>query len=138
MRAILVVGVDANDQTYFERAPFYNVKQGLRPAKSYENRSELIYVAARSCEIDNAMEKPRPIYCLIRSDRYLAWRPIALGPQQAGVQDRLELPNETARRPNDGSPDLGACASDRHVTTKRGSYIGDLLPFISAFASHFH
>jgi hypothetical protein len=24
MRALLVVGVDANDQTYFKRAPFYN------------------------------------------------------------------------------------------------------------------
>jgi hypothetical protein len=56
-------------KTYSKRAPFYNVKQGLRPAKSYENRSELIYVAARSGKIDDAMDKPRPIYCLIRSMR---------------------------------------------------------------------
>jgi hypothetical protein len=48
-------------KTYFKGAPFYNVQEGLRPANSYENGSELIYAAARSGEVDNAMEKPRPI-----------------------------------------------------------------------------
>jgi hypothetical protein len=43
--------------------------RAFRPAKSYENRSELIYAAARSGEVDDAMDKPRPIYCLIRSMR---------------------------------------------------------------------
>src|SRR5215831_12763721 len=52
-----------------KRAHLYIVEQGLRPANSYENGSELIYAAARSGEIDDAMEKPRPIYCLIRSMR---------------------------------------------------------------------
>jgi len=61
MRVLLVVGNDANDQTYSKRAPSYNVQEGLRPANSYENGSELIYAAARSGEVDNAMEKPRPI-----------------------------------------------------------------------------
>src|SRR6516162_11719701 len=50
-------------------APFYIVEWGLRPANSYENGSELTYAVARSGEIDDAMEKPRPIYCLIRSMR---------------------------------------------------------------------
>ena len=48
-------------KTYSNRAPFYNVQEGLWPANSYENGSELIYATARSGEVDNAMEKPRPI-----------------------------------------------------------------------------
>src|SRR5207248_6401504 len=56
-------------QHRLQRAPLYIVEQGLRPAKSYENRSELRYAAARGGEIDDAMDKPRPIYCLIRSMR---------------------------------------------------------------------
>jgi hypothetical protein len=53
-----------------KRAHLYIVEQGLRPAKSYENGSELKYAGARGGEIDDAMEKPRPIYCLIRSMRF--------------------------------------------------------------------
>jgi len=35
--------------------------RAFRPAKSYENRSELTYATARSGEVENAMEKLRPI-----------------------------------------------------------------------------
>src|SRR5205809_7253037 len=55
--------------TDFYGRDLYIVEQGLRPAKSYENRSELRYAAARGGETDDAMDKPRPIYCLIRSMR---------------------------------------------------------------------
>jgi hypothetical protein len=34
MRVLLVVGVDANDQTYFKRAPFYNAL--IRTWPNYE------------------------------------------------------------------------------------------------------
>ena len=37
MRVLLVVGNDANDQTYSKRAPSYNVQEGLRPTKMNES-----------------------------------------------------------------------------------------------------
>ena len=70
LAALLVVGVDVNDQTLLHKGrPFKLSTRAVRPAKSYENRSELIYAAVRSGEVDDAMDKPRPINCLIRSMR---------------------------------------------------------------------
>jgi hypothetical protein len=70
IKGVLSGRVEPNTQNPTPKgAPFYIVEQGLRPAKSYENGSELKYAAARGGEIDDAMEKPRPIYCLIRSMR---------------------------------------------------------------------
>src|SRR5215471_5433725 len=70
IKGVLSGRVELNTQNPTPKgAPFYIVEQGLRPANSYENGSELIYAAARSGEVDDAMEKPRPIYCLIRSMR---------------------------------------------------------------------
>src|SRR5215469_16955050 len=37
--------------------------------RAHENRPELIYVAARSSEIESAMDTSRPFVCLIRSMR---------------------------------------------------------------------
>jgi len=70
LRSLTAVRAEATSvNTDSKGAPLYIVEQGLRPAKSYENRSELRYAAARGGEIDDAMDKPRPIYCLIRSMR---------------------------------------------------------------------
>jgi len=57
----LEVGATGSELLKLQKGALYNVQEGLRPANSYENGSELKYATARSGEVDNAMEKPRPI-----------------------------------------------------------------------------
>jgi hypothetical protein len=69
MRALLVVGVDANDQTYFKRAPFYNAltrtyriaRQRTEPAIRQPIPKTSIHLPPSVCHFCQAIDAAPPV-----------------------------------------------------------------------------